>query len=354
MRDRVRLDLERDHIGVWPDRQSAEASGRGSRPDRDPLPRGIRARRMPPTGASRRSSERGVRPCRGRDPAFGAGDTAVHALRAVDLVVAEGSTSRSRAGPARKTTLLNLIGGLDRPTAGRIVVGDAEVTAMSDDDPAAAAAGDGLPCLPVLRAHPDPHGAGERLGSVAAQQGRARERDERVAAVLRASASPRTSTSCRASSGGQQQRVGLARALAARPRLLLADEPTGQLDSPHRAREIMTLIGAPVRRERMTAIVTTHDPLLLSLADRVVEIADGRIGRDGPDRSSGEQVQRPVSADAGGGDGEVVTGVAIGVLDRGETGQEVAHGILRGDADAAVQLDGLPARHAGRPCPSTP
>jgi putative ABC transport system ATP-binding protein len=77
-------------------------------------------------------------------------------------------------------------------------------------------------------------------------------------------------------SGGQQQRVGLARALAAKPGLLLADEPTGQLDS-HTARDIMTLIGTLVRTESMTAIVTTHDPLLLSLADRVIEIADGHL-----------------------------------------------------------------------------
>ena len=77
-------------------------------------------------------------------------------------------------------------------------------------------------------------------------------------------------------SGGQQQRVALARALAARPRLLLADEPTGQLDSST-GREIMALIRRIVDEDRMTAVVATHDPELLSLADRVVEIADGVI-----------------------------------------------------------------------------
>ena len=77
-------------------------------------------------------------------------------------------------------------------------------------------------------------------------------------------------------SGGQQQRVGLARALVAGPGLLLADEPTGQLDSGT-AREIMELIAELVRDTGMTAIVTTHDPVLLSVADRVIEIADGRI-----------------------------------------------------------------------------
>jgi len=77
-------------------------------------------------------------------------------------------------------------------------------------------------------------------------------------------------------SGGQQQRVALARALAARPGLLLADEPTGQLDS-ETGREIMMLIARLAKEETMTTVVTTHDPVLLSIADRVVEIVDGHL-----------------------------------------------------------------------------
>jgi putative ABC transport system ATP-binding protein len=75
-------------------------------------------------------------------------------------------------------------------------------------------------------------------------------------------------------SGGEQQRVAIARALANRPRLLLADEPTGQLDS-HTGRSIMELLESVVRHEGVTAIVATHDPLLIDVADRVVEIRDG-------------------------------------------------------------------------------
>jgi putative ABC transport system ATP-binding protein len=75
-------------------------------------------------------------------------------------------------------------------------------------------------------------------------------------------------------SGGEQQRVAIARALANRPRLLLADEPTGQLDS-HTGRSIMGLLESVVRHEGVTAIVATHDPLLIDVADRVVEIRDG-------------------------------------------------------------------------------
>jgi putative ABC transport system ATP-binding protein len=77
-------------------------------------------------------------------------------------------------------------------------------------------------------------------------------------------------------SGGEQQRVAIARALANRPRLLLADEPTGQLDS-HTGHDVMALIRAIVQREGTTAVVATHDPALIDLADRVVELKDGRV-----------------------------------------------------------------------------
>ena len=70
--------------------------------------------------------------------------------------------------------------------------------------------------------------------------------------------------------------MALARALASRPTLLLADEPTGQLDS-ETARDIMTLIARLAKEESMTTVVSTHDPALLSIADRVLEIADGRL-----------------------------------------------------------------------------
>jgi putative ABC transport system ATP-binding protein len=80
-------------------------------------------------------------------------------------------------------------------------------------------------------------------------------------------------------SGGQQQRVAIARALANRPQLLIADEPTGQLDS-QTGRSIMQLIQALVRSQNVTAIVATHDPVLLNLADRVIELRDGAIVSD--------------------------------------------------------------------------
>ena len=82
-------------------------------------------------------------------------------------------------------------------------------------------------------------------------------------------------------SGGEQQRVAIARALANEPRVLLADEPTGQLDSGT-ARTIMTLIRALVKSEGVTAIVATHDPVLIDVADRVIELSSGRLVADAP------------------------------------------------------------------------
>jgi putative ABC transport system ATP-binding protein len=85
-------------------------------------------------------------------------------------------------------------------------------------------------------------------------------------------------------SGGEQQRVAIARALANRPGLLLADEPTGQLDS-QTGRGIMVLLQQLMRSEGMTAIVATHDPMLIDLADRVIELRDGMVVDDS--RSAG-------------------------------------------------------------------
>ncbi|MDH3538852.1 MAG: ATP-binding cassette domain-containing protein, partial [Acidimicrobiia bacterium] len=86
-------------------------------------------------------------------------------------------------------------------------------------------------------------------------------------------------------SGGEQQRVAIARALANGPQLLLADEPTGQLDS-RTGRVIMGLIHALVESEGVTAIVATHDPALMDIADRVIELRDGQIRSDPPEPAS--------------------------------------------------------------------
>jgi putative ABC transport system ATP-binding protein len=106
------------------------------------------------------------------------------------------------------------------------------------------------------------------------------ERDERVRVLLEmVNLGERMRHRPHELSGGEQQRVAIARALANSPSLLLADEPTGQLDS-HTGRTIMTLIRALVRSEGVTAIVATHDPVLMELADRAIELSDGSVIAD--------------------------------------------------------------------------
>lgn len=209
------------------------------------------------------------------------GDGVVHALKPTTLRIARGQlvAIHGRSGSG-KTTLLNLIGGLDRPTAGRIWVDNAEVTAMSEEDlvqlrrhqvgfifqafgliPILTAAENVE--VPLRLALTDPY-----------------ERDERVRVLLElVGLGERARHRPFELSGGEQQRVAIARALAANPRLLLADEPTGQLDS-NTGRAIMTLLRALVKSEGLTAIVATHDPVLIDLADRIIELRDGEVIAD--------------------------------------------------------------------------
>ncbi|GAB1816980.1 ABC transporter ATP-binding protein [Herbidospora sp. RD11066] len=200
----------------------------------------------------------------------------VEALRGLSFSAYPGEliAVRGRSGSG-KTTLLNLLGGLDAPTEGRVVVDGKEVTSLPEagllelrrDVIGFVFQSFGL--IPVLSAAENV-GVPMRLSRTAPG-----ERDERVKSLLalvglEAHANQRPYEL----SGGQQQRVAIARALANRPKLLIADEPTGQLDS-QTARQIMQLIRALVRSEGVTAVVATHDPSLITLADRVLELRDG-------------------------------------------------------------------------------
>lgn len=208
--------------------------------------------------------------------ATAAGD--VHACADIDIVVRPGELVVVRgASGAGKTTLLNLLGGLDRPTAGRVWIGETEATAL-DEDALARLRRERLGfvfqsfgLIPVLSAAENVE-LPLRIAGVAAK-----ERDERVAEALSLvgladHAAQRPSEL----SGGQQQRVGIARAIVARPHVLIADEPTGQLDS-RTAAVVMDLIGDLVHTQGIAAVVSTHDPLLVQRADRLIELHDGRV-----------------------------------------------------------------------------
>lgn len=212
---------------------------------------------------------------------FGTGRTAVHALRGVSLDVPRGCliAVRGRSGSG-KTTLLNIVGGLDRPTAGTARVDGADVTAMTEPElrelrrTKVAFIFQAFGLLPILSAAENV-GVPLRIAGVPRQ-----EREERVQLMLDITGlGDHAAQRPGELSGGQQQRVAIARALAGQPQVLIADEPTGQLDSDT-ARQIMRLLRTVVRSEGISALVATHDHTLLDLADGVLHLQDGVIVED--------------------------------------------------------------------------
>jgi putative ABC transport system ATP-binding protein len=209
---------------------------------------------------------------------FRVGTSVVRALHDVELRVDRGElvAIRGRSGSG-KTTLLSLIGGLDRPTAGRVLVDGQAVNEMDQDALvqlrrrkigfifqafgllSILSAAENVE-VPLRLVAADPHERADRVEVLLQLVGlgeRGRHRPHEL-------------------SGGEQQRAAIARALANRPDVLLADEPTGQLDSGT-GRVIMSLLRAIVRSEGLTAIIATHDPMLIDLADRTIELRDGQI-----------------------------------------------------------------------------
>lgn len=215
---------------------------------------------------------------RGLSRDYGHQGAEVHAVVDVDLDVEPGELVLLR-GPSGsgKTTLLNLLGGLDRPTAGQVRIADLELSTADDEAlarlrstrlgfvfqsfallPMLTAAENIEVPLRVVKAEPE------------ARTERVRELLELVGLAGHANQRPDEL------SGGQQQRVGIARALANRPDVLIADEPTGQLDS-RTAIAMMQLIAELVHQQGAAAIVSTHDPQLAAFADRGLELHDGRL-----------------------------------------------------------------------------
>ncbi|MFF3285590.1 ABC transporter ATP-binding protein [Streptomyces sp. NPDC003023] len=209
---------------------------------------------------------------------YGTGAAAVHALRGVSFDIPRGElvALKGRSGSG-KTTLLNLVGGLDTPDEGRITVDGTDLSGLGEngllelrrDRIGFIFQSFGL--IPILS-------AAENVGvPMRLRKADPREREERVALLLAlVGLADHAAQRPGELSGGQQQRVAIARALANRPKLIIADEPTGQLDA-ETGLAVMELLRAVVRGEGVTALVATHDPQLLSLADRVLELSDGEI-----------------------------------------------------------------------------
>jgi putative ABC transport system ATP-binding protein len=210
---------------------------------------------------------------------YGEGETAVHALRNVDLDVASGRLT-AIMGPSGsgKSTLMHILAGLDNPDEGRVWIGDTEVTGLDDEGltalrrdhigfifqffnllPMLTAEENVLLPLEIAGRRPDPTWYAELMQKVGLEQRRSHRPSEL--------------------SGGQQQRVAVARALASRPTVMFADEPTGNLDSTTSA-EILGLMRELVDSFGQTTVMVTHDPHAAAVADRVLFLADGKIVRD--------------------------------------------------------------------------
>ncbi len=215
---------------------------------------------------------------RGLTRVFGSGDARVEALRGIDLTIRTGEFV-AVMGPSGsgKSTLLHLVGGLDAPSAGTIRLGNAELSALDDDrltvlrrrrvgfvfqafnllDVLTAEENVAVPLL--IDGVPDKQAA-KQAAELLEHVGLGARRTHRPAQL----------------SGGEQQRVAIARALVTRPLLLLADEPTGNLDSAS-ADQVMDLLRRLVDEHGQTILMVTHNPRHAAMADRLVRLRDGLV-----------------------------------------------------------------------------
>ncbi|HEX4921463.1 MAG TPA: ABC transporter ATP-binding protein [Candidatus Bathyarchaeia archaeon] len=215
------------------------------------------------------------------------GKITVPALRGVSLSLHQGEfTVVMGPSGSGKTTLLNIIGTLDKPTSGRALIDGEDIARMSDGQ------------LTKLRRHKigfvfQFHNLIPVLSALenvqlplltaGVKRGQAEERANEL--LARVGLKDRTQHLPDELSGGEQQRVAIARALANHPRIVLADEPTGDLDT-HTGSEVVKIMHSLTKQEQTAVVVVTHDPIIAEKADRLVEMRDGRIT---------EQSTRPVA-----------------------------------------------------------
>jgi putative ABC transport system ATP-binding protein len=210
---------------------------------------------------------------------YGAGESAVDALRGVSLEVPAGQfTAVMGPSGSGKSTLMHLLAGLDRPTDGSVHIGGEDISAMGDRQltklrrrhigfvfqsfnllPTLTAEENVTLPLAIARIKP----ARADVDALLERVGLGERRDHKPAEL----------------SGGQQQRVAIARALIAKPTVLFADEPTGNLDSAAGA-DVLALLRGAVDDDGQTTVMVTHDPRAAATADRVLFLADGRIVGD--------------------------------------------------------------------------
>ncbi len=207
---------------------------------------------------------------------YGSGDTQVKALDGVDLTVENGEfvaiVGTSGSG---KSTLLHMLGGLDRPTGGSVLVEDRDIFALKDEELTIfrrrkiGFVFQSYNLVPVLSVYDN------IILPIQLDGGRVDEAyvDQVIEALGLEQKLDRLPNQL---SGGQQQRVAIARALATKPAILLADEPTGNLDS-RTSQDVLSLMKTTGQKFAQTMVMITHNEEIAQLADRIVRIEDGRI-----------------------------------------------------------------------------
>ena len=213
---------------------------------------------------------------RGLEKVYGTGEARVRALDGVDLDVEQGEfvavVGTSGSG---KSTLLHMLGGLDRPTAGTVEVEGRNIFALSDEALTVfrrrkiGFVFQAYNLVPVLSVW-------ENIVLPVQLDGRRPDKAYLAQVVEALGLSEKLERLPGQLSGGQQQRVAIARALAAQPAILLADEPTGNLDSKT-SQDVLSLMKVTGRRFSQTMVMITHNEEIAQLADRIVRIEDGHI-----------------------------------------------------------------------------
>ncbi len=210
---------------------------------------------------------------------YGTGDTTVHALDGVDLSVEKGEfLSIVGTSGSGKSTLLHMLGGLDRPTSGKVLVDGKDIFSLKDDELTIfrrrqiGFVFQAYNLVPVLNVY-------ENIVLPIELDGNPVDLDYVYQITDALGLEKKLESLPNQLSGGQQQRVAIARALATKPAIILADEPTGNLDS-RTSQDVLSLMKITSQRFGQTIVMITHNEEIAQLADRIIRIEDGRIRSD--------------------------------------------------------------------------